>query len=122
MSTRAVYSFIDDSHIYHVYKHHDGYLSGACDAIEAATSNAWKLPRFEPDEFGAAFIAANKDSAGGIRLTNGPDEHGDLAYRYEVRAATDALHVTAYEVGTAEPIFAGSLEGFKAFAAQSRFT
>ncbi len=46
-----------------VYKHRDGYPSGAAQAIEAALPCAWPLPRFEPDEFAAAFVRANKRSA-----------------------------------------------------------
>ena len=34
MSTRAVYTFIDEHETYHVYKHHDGYPEGAAELIE----------------------------------------------------------------------------------------
>ena len=66
MSTRACYSFFDSEanggEVYHVYKHSDGYPegSGGLDAIRKATQLAWTLPRFEADEFAAAFVAANK--------------------------------------------------------------
>ena len=61
MSTRAIYTFIGaDNERHSVYKHHDGYPSGAYDAIAAALPFAWPLPRFEPDEFAAAFVCANK--------------------------------------------------------------
>lgn len=61
MSTRAVYSFFgDDDAPRHVYKHSDGYPTGAVQWIEAALEHAWKLPRYENDEFAAAFVAANK--------------------------------------------------------------
>jgi hypothetical protein len=62
MSTRAVYSFFDSEGpaAAHVYKHSDGYPSGAIQAIEAALEYAWKLPRYEADEFAAAFAAGNK--------------------------------------------------------------
>ena len=62
MSTRAVYSFFDSEGpaAAHVYKHHDGYPSGAIQAIEAALEYAWPLPRYEADEFAAAFAAGNK--------------------------------------------------------------
>ncbi len=64
MSTRALYTFIDPEtkQSYHVYRHHDGYPSGAAQHIRAALAYAWKLPRFEADEFAAAFVAANKGS------------------------------------------------------------
>src|SRR3954467_14029413 len=63
MSTRALYTFIDperEQDTFHVYKHHDGYPKGAAQHIEAALAYAWPLPRFEADEFAAAFAAANK--------------------------------------------------------------
>lgn len=62
MSTRALYTFRseDGSEEFHVYKHHDGYPTGAADAIVAALEFAWPLPRYEADEFAAAFVAANK--------------------------------------------------------------
>lgn len=61
MSTRALYSFLDENKVaYHVYKHSDGYPTGALDAIDAAMPFAWRLPRFEADDFAAAFVAANK--------------------------------------------------------------
>ena len=41
------------------------------DFIENAKEFAWELPRFEADEFAAAFVAANKNKAGGeVRLVN----------------------------------------------------
>lgn len=61
MSTRAVYTFFgDQGEAHHVYKHSDGYPSGAAQWITAALNFAWKLPRYESDEFAAAFVAANK--------------------------------------------------------------
>ena len=73
MSTRACYRFIPDNGpndwpgVVTVYKHHDGYPTGAAKAIEAALDYAWQLPRFEADEFAAAFVAANKRSVSSIR-------------------------------------------------------
>jgi hypothetical protein len=58
-----------------VYKHRDGYPSGAAQAIEAALPHAWPLPRFEPDEFAAAFVRGNKKSA------------DDFAVEFEQQAA-----------------------------------
>lgn len=70
MSTSAIFSFVSDitGEAFHVYKHWDGYPEGGFPAILAATGKAWKLNRFEPDEFGAAFIAANKTGEGDLRL------------------------------------------------------
>src|SRR5713101_2351532 len=69
MSTRACYRFFplngpnDWPGVVTVYRHHDGYPSGAATAIEAALPHAWPLPRFEAEEFAAAFVRANKMSA-----------------------------------------------------------
>lgn len=65
MSTRACYRFIDPqaAAVVTVYKHSDGYPEGAVCWITKALNFAWTLPRFEADEFAAAFIAANKSSA-----------------------------------------------------------
>lgn len=76
MSTNAVYFFDDTfkndrgtTNICAVYKHYDNYPEGAASHIEAAKDYAWKLPRFEADEFASAFVAANKNKDGGeIRL------------------------------------------------------
>lgn len=124
MSTRAVYSFIDEHETHHVYKHHDGYPSGAAEWIEKAAAEAWPLPRFEASEFGAAFVAACRKGPGGVRLTHGPEHHGDLAYRYEIRCDGGVLMVKAFKQRTwegwsaekvgYEPIFLGTLAEFKA--------
>lgn len=71
MSTRACYRFFPENGPFYndfpgvvtVYKHHDGYPKGAATAIEAALDFAWALPRFEADEFAAAFVAAGKQVA-----------------------------------------------------------
>lgn len=97
MSTRAVYTFKDKDSTYHVYKHHDNYPSEAYNFIRKALKKAWPLPRFEADEFACAFIAANKKSAGDVRLTTHHEDHGDLAYRYEITLHKDELYVTTYE-------------------------
>ena len=71
MGTRAIYIFEDEHEEVHVYKHYDNYPLGAVDFIENAKEYAWELPRFEADEFAAAFVAANKSrTGGGVRLVN----------------------------------------------------
>ena len=122
MSTRAIYSFTDQIATYHVYKHHDGYPEGAAEAIGNAIPNAWQLPRFEADEFAAAFVASNKaretlaarhpDSddesigmmcRGRVRLMLTGDWREvapqDIQYRYEITCGDDRLHVKAFRVG-----------------------
>ena len=113
MSTRAMYSFKDQDQEFHVYKHCDGYPSGASEAISAAVGLAWPLPRFEADEFATAFVAANKPQplkldcghvlvGGDVRLMAcGPWRQvapGDLQYRYVVKANGKMPRVTAYGV------------------------
>jgi hypothetical protein len=60
MSTRACYTFKDKHNTIHVYKHNDGYPTGAAEHIARALPYAWPLPRFEAVDFAAAFVAANK--------------------------------------------------------------
>lgn len=136
MSTRASYTFADVNSVHHVYKHHDGYPSGAAQAIANALPNAWPLPRFEADEFAAAFVAGNKNNmAGGIRLMREWMDAWDIEYHYVITSkkpsdavasvqnplddGADGLHVVAYAVNKpmkgdweVEQIFAGSLAEF----------
>lgn len=104
MSTRALYTFRDADGEYHVYKHHDGYPDehGGFATIGAAKRLAWDLPRFEADEFAAAFVAAAKDGPGGVRLLHSGKWQdvapGDIAYRYEITCVDGKLNVTAWSV------------------------
>jgi hypothetical protein len=101
MSTRASYTFKDEDETFHVYKHHDGYPSGAVRWIEAAVSKAWELPRFEASDFGAAFIAANKKNGGGVRLMHSGEikdvAPSDIEYRYEIEAKKGVIYVAAFK-------------------------
>src|SRR5579875_1756151 len=73
MGTRAVYTFIHDAdERYSVYKHWDGCPRWGCRFIANGLKLAWPLPRFEANEFAAAFVAANKKQAGDIYLTSRP--------------------------------------------------
>lgn len=124
MSTRAIYTFTDERNTVHVYKHHDGYPKGAGEFIHKACALAWRLPRFEADEFAAAFVAANKDGGGGVRLIGGAQEPWEFAsdceYHYTVTCKAGALYVTADSVswwdgpGTLEKVFAGTLDAMRA--------
>ena len=117
MGTRAVYTFIDKGDRHSVYKHWDGYPAWACRFIANAVPLAWPLPRFEADEFAAAFVAANKKQSGDIRLTTGPDAHGDLAYSYEIRCPDGQLHIRICRgAGEGQPLFDGTLEVAQQFA------
>ena len=124
MSTRAIYTFTDGKETHHVYKHHDGYPTEAAKFILAALPLAWPLPRFEPDEFAAAFVAANKNRPGGVRLC----ESGifaeiaplDVEYHYVVRRHFHTLRVFAYSIEgkncDEHLIFDGAPEQFLAWA------
>lgn len=110
MGTRALYFFKDyDADQFHVvYKHWDNYPSGALDFITAARDGglSWPLPRWEADEFAAAFVSANKRECGGIRLRPpSPDVPGapDCCdeYRYVVQSdETGAVWVAGFESGS----------------------
>ena len=113
MSTRAIYTFKgyhcehygsqgDRFPPCHIYKHGDGYPTGAADAIQAATKFAWEAPRFEADEFAAAFVAANNGGSGDIRIVPwGLAPHqfaSDIAYRYEIFPdPAGVVQVTAFK-------------------------
>lgn len=121
MSTRAIYGFTDERNPkpLWVYIHYDGYPEGAATYFENAKKMAWDLPRFEADEFAAAFVAANKKGTGAVRLSEGPETHGDLEYAYLMTQTADKkLHVRAFESpgqkkgDYGREIFSGSLEEF----------
>ena len=100
MSTRAVFRFRKDLEVHYVYKHYDGYVEGAAAALFDTLESglAWGLPRYEPDEFAAAFIAANKKQPGGIRLLRHVgDIPDDVAFIYDVAPAPNGqLILTAW--------------------------
>lgn len=101
MGTRAVYTFKSHGETYHVYKHWDGYLSGAAGFFANAVQYAWQGDRFEAADFAAAFITGNKPKGGGdVYFSRGPNKHGDLEYCYEVypHKKTYERCVKAYEV------------------------
>jgi len=84
MSTRAIYTFKGFGEAYHVFKHHDGYPTGAAQWIKNALAYAWELPRYEPDEFAAAFVAGNKPDAGGVRLAKSRTASSDVEFGYTI--------------------------------------
>ena len=102
MSTRSVVTVIDKYHAFHIYRHCDGYPghgSGVIPTLAEALPFAWPLPRFEAMDFAAALVRAWKQEGGGnIYFTAGPDLHGDLEYRYEIRCEDRTLHVKVFAV------------------------
>lgn len=114
MGTRSVVTFSGDQNTaFSVYVHWDSYPDGMADMLVSAFAKSWPLPRFEADEFAASFVAANKTGAGTVRLTTGPDAHGDLAYVYEVFTSgrNGQVCIRAKIVGGDE-IFYGRLKDF----------
>lgn len=108
MSTRALFSFKDSDSLITVYKHYDGYPEkrGAYGFIAKAVGFAWELPRFEADDFAAAFVAANKKQGGGdIRLLSADATNGDvlgIEYEYTITAEKDCLRVDCRDLWNSE--------------------
>ena len=121
MSTPALFKFIDADGAHLVYKHWDGDPASASDYIEKAKRLAWDLPRFEPDEFAAAFVAGNKGKGGGdVRLARDLNDYAE--YLYEVRCINGVLQVccSSYEGSEKtrfKKLFAGTLDEFRTWAA-----
>lgn len=84
MATRAIYTFKDSDQTIHVYKHWDGYPESALKFIANALPFAWPMPRFEADDFAAAFVAANKPAGGGgdVRLMDCGSSVPDVGQEY----------------------------------------
>jgi len=149
MSTRAIYTFRANQEEYHVYKHMDGYPTGAAQNIAAALAWAWNLPRFEPDQFAAAFVAAcitdptinggkkpaDQYKGGDLRLMPSGNWRdlapGDIEYRYEITGFDGEIMVHAYAVDsgpwdapklvwTEEHLFSGTLAKFAKWATAAR--
>lgn len=119
MSTRAVVTIKDGSDTFHVYTHSDGYPAYQGVRIRKAITMAWQLPRFEAMDFGAAFVAANKESGGGIYLTRNWKHHEDIEHHYEVTSKRGAIHVTHFLCHmqpdgpvVCEEAFSGTLDAF----------
>ena len=99
MSTRACYTFKDKEGAFSIYYHYDGYPANALQMINKAKDSAWQFPRFEADEFAAAFCyVAKVGRPGGARITEGPHRHGDLAYRYDIYFKNNDLMVKIWQV------------------------
>ena len=129
MSTRACYRFIDPktSDVVTVYKHHDGYPEGAVCWITKAIEYAWRLPRFEADEFAAAFVAANKASAADKRrecLERASRERSPTAKAALLRMAEDwapSGRYAAMHGGGVRIVNLPGLEAFKSYATDIAF-
>lgn len=119
MSTRGLYQFTDGEQTINVYKHWDNYPEGAWGFIAAALPYAWELPRFEADDFAAAFVAANKKQGGGdIRLLNDASTNGDvlgIQYIYKIRKASgqNAIVVDCFDTYTGSKVETRYFEAIK---------
>jgi hypothetical protein len=126
MSTRACYTFKDERSEIHVFKHHDGYPAGAAVFINRALKSSWELPRYEADEFAAAFVGANKDGPGGIRLMpSGKIEEVasmDTEWHYLVEPINgrEDLRVTVFRGAGGKKVWAGPLSKMAAWAAKEK--
>lgn len=95
MSTRAVYTFKNKDKEVHVYKHSDGYPSGAL--------NALKVIEFthDLDNLAQQFIDKNlaKYEFACIEIVGCYDspKNTDLEYRYEITPREDYLCVKIYQ-------------------------
>jgi hypothetical protein len=95
MSTNAIITFSDEEYSYSIYQQYDGDPKEVAKSLTAALEFAWPLPRFEPEEFAAAYIRANKVRAGGLYLTHkGEYEETPYAYRVTLEDEQIRVHVT----------------------------
>lgn len=90
MSTRGIYTFAGFGERYHVYVHHDNYITGAARHIAAAMEQGlvWNGGRYEPDEFAAGFVAAVKVRPGGVRLARSRTAAADVEFGYRIQPYT----------------------------------
>jgi hypothetical protein len=116
MGTRALVSFVDPvnkAQTVNIYVHFDGYPTNVLLMIEKATALAWPLPRYEAAEFSAAFVAANKNWAGNIRIdsvksaTQVRKNFVDLSYHYVVQLdVSGVLFIKVNHELPADPMWA----------------
>ena len=99
MGTRCVITFKDETDKFSIYQHWDGDPETIFHNLQSVVTagKAWQGPRFEADEFAAAYVATHKNSPGNIRLTRGPRRHGDLSYEYIVYAVGESLVMKSAE-------------------------
>lgn len=102
MGTRAIYTFKGFNEAHHVFIHYDGYPNGAAEYFRKVleSGKVWTLPRYEPDEFAAGFIAANKGGSGNVRVCAKRTAYCDVEYGYTVepdKAIPSLLRLTVSE-------------------------
>jgi hypothetical protein len=118
MGTRAVFTFTDTNGDFHVYKHWDCYPESVGHFFVMALDRVWPAGRFEADEFGAGFIAANKSGPGDLRLMPScepEDFPSDIEYHYQLMQASNGqliVRAWAVEFGDRTEFFYGRLKDF----------
>ena len=101
MGTRAIIEFADvrderPGNGFLVYQHWDGDPVTVRTNVLAALPLAWPLPRFEADEFAAAYIAANKKREGGFRLVRYDVDTFDAVRWHRVYVEDGTLYVSSF--------------------------
>lgn len=101
MATRCVIEFTEAGTEvgsgFLVYQHWDGDPDTVENNVRGSLPLAWPLPRYEPDEFAAAFVAANKCGTGNIRLLRGTqDIPGDIERYYRVYMMDNNLVMSCF--------------------------
>lgn len=126
MGTRAVLIFCGDDGAEHgVYQHWDGDPRTVAANLDKARTLAWPLPRYEADEFAAAYVAAVKTGEGNVRLMERPNADVGQSYTYVVtpernKAGGLYLNVMVYGGLRRElALFGGATGGFRSWAASA---
>jgi hypothetical protein len=127
MSTPAVVIFDDGEGEIAIYKHWDGQPSNIARLLDDAREGySWPLPRFEADEFAAAFVRAAKDGSGDVRILRNPRADVGQAFTYTVKSAVNRhggryLNVMCYGGLYGElPLWCGATGGFREWARKTR--
>ena len=92
MGTRASITFEDAHNSFTIYQHWDGDPETIARNVERSKMFAWNLPRFEASDFAAAYVAANKERGGNIRLLQQQESY-DTQHDYLVTCETDFLNI-----------------------------
>lgn len=103
MSTRCNVVVKDEYQSIQLYKHYDGYPENMLPLIQKSTALAWDLPRFEADDFAAAFVATAKTGSGDVYIDGdhqGQESlHGDIDYLYIVKQGAEGVPmIEVYEL------------------------
>lgn len=126
MGSRALFSFHDRSNQINpvnVFMQYEGEPEYAIRFLSRSRLRAWDFPRYEANEFAAAFIAVNKLGAGGYRIMPCGDPAviiprfcSDIDFRYEIGPCiTASPWVSGYAVNALAQyherhLFSGSLD------------